>query len=284
MSLFKRRKSAEADQSSSDTSEPIGDALVDLSEPPADEVSSAPSATAATDLPAGTDRAATFDRSSGPYDSSEVDGEQGRLDLGALFLPLVPGVELQLQMDEASQQVTGIFVILGESAVQLQAFAAPRSEGIWTDICDEIAAGITSQGGTADPGYGRFGRELLAQVPSQQPDGRMGFQPLRFAGIDGPRWLLRAVFHGRAAVESEAAQALEDLVEQSVVNRGVDPMGPRELLPLRLPVDAEVALEQSEAVVGESGLQPERISDNAPAETFDDLTPFERGPEITERR
>ncbi len=176
----------------------------------------------------------------GPFDRSEVEGPDGRLDLGALWMPLVEGMELQLQMDEGTGQVTGVFVVLGDSAVQVQAFAAPRSEGIWREVCDEIAAGITEQGGTADPGYGAFGRELLARVPSQQPDGKVGFQPLRFTGVDGPRWLLRAVFHGRAAIEPENARPLEELVAQVVVDRGAEPMGPRELLPLHLP-DGAVA-------------------------------------------
>jgi hypothetical protein len=217
------------------------------------------------------------DRSGGPFDVTEVDGPGDRLDVGALWLPLVEGLEVQLQVDEESGQVTGVFLVREQSAVQLQAFAAPRSEGIWGEIADEIAAGITEQGGTADPGYGRFGRELLARVPAQQPDGTVGFQPLRFTGVDGPRWLLRAVYHGQAAIDEQAAAPLEDLVSQVVVLRGSEPMGPRELLPLTLPADAEPAPGQdpAEAHLHDHGDDPEG---------YEDLNPFERGPEITERR
>lgn len=214
------------------------------------------------------------DSTSGPFDESDVDGPEGRLDVGALWLPLVDGVELQLQLDEATGQVTGVFVVLGESAVQLQAFAAPRHEGIWREICDEIAAGITEQGGTADAGAGPFGHELLARVPSTQPDGKVGFQPLRFTGVDGPRWLLRAVFHGQAAIDPGAARDLEALVAGVVVVRGSEPMGPRELLPLHLPAGAEGPN------AGGAGASPV----DEPAAGLDDLNPFARGPEITERR
>ncbi len=210
----------------------------------------------------------------GPFDVTEVDGLQERLDVGALWLPLLDGIELQLQMDEGSGQVTGVFIVLGDSAVQLQAFAAPRHEGIWHEVCDEIAAGITEQGGTADPGTGPFGHELLARVPSAQPDGKVGFQPLRFTGVDGPRWLLRAVFHGQAAIDAAAAEALEALVAQVVVVRGSEPMGPRELLPLHLPAGAQEPVEGPEGAVEQDG-EPVHA---------DDLNPFERGPEITERR
>jgi hypothetical protein len=229
---------------------------------------------AVSDGPAGTGTPVA-DRSAGPYDAAEVDGPGDRLDVGGLWLPLIEGLEVQLQVDEESGQVTGVFLVREQSAVQLQAFAAPRSEGIWSEIADEIAAGITEQGGTADPGHGRFGRELLARVPAQQPDGTVGFQPLRFTGVDGPRWLLRAVYHGQAAVDPQAAEPLEDLVTQVVVVRGSEPMGPRELLPLRLPEGAEQAPGQDLDPADDLG---------EPQEGYEDLHPFERGPEITERR
>jgi hypothetical protein len=279
VSLFKRRKDAATDEVENDQ---------DGAPAPDDDASDEPSEDDAPAAAQPADRATTFDRSGGPLDRSEVEGREGRLDIGALWLPMLEGIELQLQMDESTQQVTGAFIVLQDAAVQVQAFAAPRSEGIWAEVCAEIAAGITEQGGTADPGYGRFGRELVARVPAQQPDGKVGFQPLRFTGVDGPRWLLRAVFHGRAAVEPEAelTAALEALVAGIVVDRGSEPMGPRELLPLRLPVVDEeqgAAGEPAQGADEDTAVQ-ESIAANEPAQSFDDLKPFKRGPEITERR
>ena len=282
MSLFRRRKNEPSDApQDADVQGAAVDAVdgvdgVGVEEPDAGDTGDT---TDAAGTAAGS-RASTFDRSGGPFDRSEVEGPEGRLDIGALWMPLVEGMELQLQMDEASGQVTGVFVVLGESAVQVQAFAAPRTEGIWREVCDEIAAGITEQGGTADPGYGTFGRELLARVPSQQPDGKVGFQPLRFTGVDGPRWLLRAVFHGRAAIEPESDRDLEQLVAQVVVDRGAEPMGPRELLPLHLP-DGAVAGEPPAAAEDDPR---EQIAHDEQPKGYDDLSPFQRGPEITERR
>ena len=40
--------------------------------------------------------------------------------------------------------------MIGDSGVQLQAFAAPRTLGVWPDIRTEIADSITAQGGTAN--------------------------------------------------------------------------------------------------------------------------------------
>lgn len=228
-------------------------------------------AAAGRDLPVEADRGPADVH--GPFDRTEVDGLDGRLDLGALWMTGAAGMELRLEVEQESQNVVGVTAVLGESAVQLQAFAAPRTEGIWDDIRTEIAASITSQGGTADETSGPFGAELLARMPGQGPDGRTVFSPARFLGIDGPRWFLRAVLSGRAAIDEDAASALLEVVRATVVVRGDEAMAPRELLTLKLPDQPDPAA-QDEA----DGV----LATAAPA--LADLKPFERGPEITEIR
>ena len=208
---------------------------------------------------------------SGPFDRAQVGGLEGRLDLGALWMTGIAGMELRLEVEQESQSVVGVTAVLGESAVQLQAFAAPRSSGIWDDIRTEIAASITSQGGTADETAGPFGTELQARMPGQGPDGRTVFSPARFVGVDGPRWFLRAVLSGRAAIDEDAASALLDVVRATVVVRGDEAMAPRELLALKLP-------DQPDQDGQEGG--DEELAPAAPS--LSDLNPFERGPEITE--
>jgi hypothetical protein len=169
--------------------------------------------------------------------------------------------------------------VLGDSAVQLQAFAAPRTEGVWDDIRTEIAASITAQGGTADKTHGPLGAELQARMPGQGPDGRTVFSPARFVGVDGPRWFLRAVLSGRAAIDEDAASALLDVVRATVVVRGDEAMAPRELLALRLPDQAEPD-QQGDLAGSDAPDGAEHDAATAPA--LDDFKPFQRGPEITE--
>ena len=219
-------------------------------------------------------------RARGPFDRSEVDGLEGRLDLGALWLTGTPGMELRLEVEQESQSVVGVTAVLGESAVQLQAFAAPRSQGLWDDIRTEIAASITSQGGTADKTDGPLGAELLARMPGQGPDGRTVFSPARFVGVDGPRWFLRAVLSGQAAIDEDAACSLLDVVRATVVVRGDEAMAPRELLALKLPDQAEPDLQRDPADMHDPDGADHDPAKAVPA--LDDFKPFERGPEITE--
>jgi hypothetical protein len=156
--------------------------------------------------------------------------------------------------------------------VQLQGFAAPKKEGIWGEVREEIASGITQQGGVIDEVEGPLGWELRAQVPVQLPDGTGGFQVVRFIGVDGPRWFLRGVVSGQGAVQPKEALDIEHVFRDTVVSRGNSPMAPRDPIPLRMPAEAQQARHQQQTDA--EGNQY----------TQGDLNPFERGPEITERR
>ncbi|KWX00583.1 hypothetical protein TH66_16105 [Carbonactinospora thermoautotrophica] len=232
----------------------------------ADEPMEALPATDEETAEAGEDRGLR-PRPEGPWDIAEVENpEEGRVDLGGILVPVVEGMELRVEV--ANDQIVAATAIHGQSALQLQPFAAPRSEGIWDEVRHEIAAGVTQQGGIVDEVEGPLGPELRAHVPLQLPDGTYGTQLVRFVGCDGPRWFLRGVFSGQAAVQPETAGVLEAVFRGVVVVRGKEPMAPRDPIPLRLPPNAMSAGPQDE---------DERFD-------RDDLNPFERGPEITEVR
>jgi hypothetical protein len=97
---------------------------------------------------------------------------------------------------------------------------------------------------------------------------------VRFVGIDGPRWFLRGLFTGPAADGGEQAELLEEVLRDVVVVRGEHPVPPREILELRLPPEAQQALEEQAA--SEAAEEENRFRG--------DLNPFERGPEFTETR
>lgn len=224
----------------------------------------------------------------GPYDAGDVPDAFQRLDLGALLLPPRPGMELRLELEERTKRVIAATVGLAGSTVQLQAFAAPRTEGLWEDIRADIAAQVGRQGGSVEEVQGTFGPELLARLPARTPDGRTGQRVARFVGVDGPRWFLRGVFGGPAAGDADAARDLEDVVRGIVVVRGTEAMAPRDLLPLRLPPQQEgqpAATTSEGAMAGTDGGDADAADSPAAGEdALGPLDPFHRGPEITERR
>ncbi|MGW8377243.1 DUF3710 domain-containing protein [Streptomyces sp. ODS28] len=211
-------------------------------------------------------------RPDGPWDVEEVtDPTQGRVDLGGMFVPGVEGMELRVEV--AGDAIVAATIVLQDSAVQLQAFAAPKREGIWDEVREEIASGITQQGGVIDEVEGPFGWELRAQVPVQLPDGTNGVQVVRFIGVDGPRWFLRGVISGQGAVQPETAGLLEQIFTDTVVVRGESPMAPRDPIVLKLPEDAQMVPD---------GVQQETVEEGS--RFAGGLDKLQRGPEITEVR
>lgn len=224
---------------------------------------------------------AGFSRARGPFDASEVDPDDTRIDLGSLQLPPQPNMQLRLELDQEQQNVVSAHAILGDSGVQLQVFAAPRGEGLWADIRSEIAQSIVAQGGTSEEVSGPLGVELAAAIPSRGADGRTVRQEVRFLGVDGPRWFLRGVISGPAARHQQVAAPLVELMRSVVVVRDAEARPPREALPLRVP-EADPAPKEDAATVDVAGDADDSAA--APARSADDLRPFERGPEITEVR
>ncbi|WBB70260.1 DUF3710 domain-containing protein [Micromonospora sp. WMMD812] len=167
----------------------------------------------------------------GPYDISEAPAGVARLDLGSLHIPAVPEVEVRVQADQQGV-IQQVVLVHGENALQLGVFAAPRSEGIWDEVREEIRQSLFTDGAAAQEVAGEYGTELRARVTT--PDG---VTDLRFVGIDGPRWMVRGVFQGPSASDPAAAGPLTECLDGLVVDRGNEAKPVREPLPLRLPRD-----------------------------------------------
>ncbi|MGI3780840.1 MAG: DUF3710 domain-containing protein [Janthinobacterium lividum] len=218
---------------------------------------------------------ATEWRTAGPFEVSELadaDDEpaddQPRIDLGSIIVTPVPGSELRLQVNESSDIVSAMLVlpvegpatngaqpeVVGSSALELSAYAAPRSGGLWAELRDEIAEAAVEVGGTAELATGPFGVELRRYLPVTTPEGEQGYQPSRMWVAEGPRWLLRGIVYGIAAVESQqdadpavaavheaAVAAVLDVFREVVVRRGDEAMAPGDLLSMSMPADLQPA-------------------------------------------
>ena len=204
---------------------------------------------------------------SGPYDESEApEDEIARVDLGSLRVPLVEGLEVRLDMDEQTGTPAQLVLADGESMLQLGVFAAPRSSGIWDEVRAEISESLLGAGGVCEEVAGPLGTELAATIPTGEPGT---FAPARFIGVDRPRWFLRGLLSGPAAIDRETAGRLEFALQGTVVVRGKDAMPIRDPLPLRLPVEAQE-------------LAAQQLAEQEAQEPT--LGQLEQGPTITETR
>jgi hypothetical protein len=175
-------------------------------------------------------------RTGGPYDVADAPAGVERLDLGSVQIPAIPGVEVRVQAGPDGQ-VQQVVLVSGPNALQVGAFAAPRSEGIWDEVRDEIRTQLAEEAVTVEETEGGYGVELRARVRTPE-----GLADLRFVGVDGPRWLVRAVYQGPAASDASQAGLLAECLDGLVVDRGLEAMPVREPLPLRIPSQMAGAL------------------------------------------
>ena len=253
MGLFSRRKKAEpvAEDPAPDTTEPDAeavDATADDADPAEQDAQQAP-----PEAPRGAHLAG------GPYDEADAP-EEDRIDLGGLLIPTVDGMELRMEVDQRSGAVTGANLVIDGSSLQVQAFAAPKSRGLWEEVRSSLRDSVVKQGGTAETRPGTFSTELITRLPVKRADGRTAYRRARFLGIDGPRWFLRAILTGKALTDPVRARDFETLLSRVVVVRGSGAMAPQELIGLHLPGERP-------------GLNQIRSGP---------LDPLARGPEITQ--
>ena len=175
----------------------------------------------------------------GPFDVSQVEGDGiERADLGSVLVPAIADRELRLQVDETSGQVRSVMLAGSDGACEFQAFAAPRNGDLWAEVRPQIAEDMARRGGQTTEREGRWGTELVCQMPVKRPDGTDATQPSRIIGINGERWMLRASFLGRPALDPDNTSEWEDALAQVVVRRGEQAMPVGEPLVVTLPDDA----------------------------------------------
>jgi hypothetical protein len=198
----------------------------------------------------------------GPYDVDAVpDDGVSRLDLGSLRVPNLPGTAVQVEA-APNGQIVRVQLENQGTRLQLAAYAAPRSEGIWDEVRDEIRTSLLGTGAKVVEVDSDYGLALAARV-----GGSAGapVTELRHLGVDGPRWFVHAVFAGPGAVDPSAAAPLWTALRGLVVDRGAEARPVKEPLPLRLPPElaarlAEMAARQGGAETPGAPAAPDRTA------------------------
>ena len=182
-------------------------------------------------------------RHQGPWDSSEKSpgDDPAYIDLGALQVRGRVGVTFELPADGENGAIGSVVLVAEGSALELRAFAATRSGGLWAEVRADLVEEVGRLGGEFTEVDGPFGPELKIAVPTTSPAGEDGLQPSRIIGIEGPRWLLRATVLGEAALEPGHQGLLLEALRDVIIVRGAEPRIPREPLLLTLPENVVLA-------------------------------------------
>ncbi|MCF8528494.1 MAG: DUF3710 domain-containing protein [Aquiluna sp.] len=170
----------------------------------------------------------------GPFDVSEVGLLTPYLDFGSIRVAPMANMQIRADVEEASKRLIAITLEIESHRIQMQAFAASKTEGLWQPTLDSIEASLVAQGGSSSRWESELGVELLAQVPFEE-NGRRLLRESRFIGVDGPKWFLRGVLTGPEMHLSSRRDPLIAAFRAVAVSRGNVPMPPGELLPLTLP-------------------------------------------------
>ena len=179
-------------------------------------------------------------RANGPWDVSEKSpgDDPSYVDLGPLLVRAQDGYSIQLPAEGENGQIASAVLVAEDAALELRAFAATRSGGLWDEVRDDLILEVTRLVGTSEQVDGPFGPELRIRVPVELPDGEEGFQPSRIVGVEGPRWLLRGTFLGEAGLNPSDEGLLMDAFREVIVVRGAEARIAREALLLTLPENA----------------------------------------------
>ena len=180
-------------------------------------------------------KSAPQDRATGgPFDVDEIGLLTPYLDFGSIRIAPRQGLQIRADVEETTKKIVALTVELAGHRLQLQAFAASKSEGLWLNTITAIEAGLSAQNGTSTRHQGLLGIELHASVPVEVA-GKKEIRHSRFMGVDGPRWFLRGVINS-PGLDDYHYQKLVEVFRSTAVSRGDVALPPGELLPLRLPV------------------------------------------------
>ena len=186
------------------------------------------------------------------HDISEVDSiesaeESPRIDLGSLILSPLPGSELRLQVAEETGEIVSAMLVI-ETIVEPPASANQQPQAYSSHLSWErtqlpaVAGSGQSCGMRSPPLRGRrhriarrgpFGVELRRLIPVTRPTARR-ISASRMWVAEGPRWLLRGIVYGQAAIEDDTdSPVVADVLaafRQVIVRRGDEAMAPGDLL------------------------------------------------------
>lgn len=173
--------------------------------------------------------------SNGPWSLDKAPADAQFMDFGPLRLPAIPGLKARVEIDPKFREVGAVSVLVNDCAVQLQVVAARGGKPLWPQLRRVLLVKLKRQAGHQQVIEGTFGAEVIAALTVRTAEGALQDVPMRFLGIDGERWMLRAVVTGPSVTSDATIARVDALLSQIAVDRGIDARAEGEVLALQAP-------------------------------------------------
>lgn len=191
---------------------------------------------------------------SGPWDVADAPADAEFLDFGVLKLPALPGIKVRLEIDPQVREIGALTVRVADGALQLQVIAKQRGASIWTDTRQALVANLRARPGHQQVLEGRFGAEVIGVLTGRTTEGVLVDSTMRFQGIEGDDWMIRAVSSGASVTHDDMVARVDAFISRCAVDRNAVAGGAEapagSVLPLSDPpggMDALAAAQLSQA-------------------------------------
>jgi hypothetical protein len=172
----------------------------------------------------------------GPWSFADAPSGAEFIDFGPLKLPAIAGIKARVEMDTKSGRVGAVSVLVNDCAVQLQVLAARSGKPLWPQVRRTLISRLEKGAGHQNVLEGSFGAELLAIITVRDRNSNLTHDvPMRFVGIDGDKWMVRAVVTGPSVTSDATIARVDALLSRLAVDRGSAAHAEGEVLELAPP-------------------------------------------------
>lgn len=159
----------------------------------------------------------------GPWDIADAPTDAEFYDFGVLKLPAYPGLRARLEIDPQIKHIGAVTVRISDCALQLQVIAKQRGVSQWTDTRQALLANLRQRPGHQQVIEGKYGTEVIGVLTGRTPDGVLIDSTMRFQGIEGDTWMIRAVSAGPSVTHDDVVARVDAFISQCAVDRSVVP-------------------------------------------------------------
>ncbi|MGC4174126.1 DUF3710 domain-containing protein [Demequina sp.] len=155
----------------------------------------------------------------GPWDVADAPADAEFYDFGVLRLPARPGLKARLEIDPKFDEIGAVTIRIADCALQLQVIAKQRGVSLWTDTRQALLANLRNRPGYQQVIEGRYGTEVIGVLTGRTTEGVLVDATMRFQGIEGDDWMIRAVSSGPSVTHDDVVARVDAFISLCAVDR-----------------------------------------------------------------